>query len=227
MAKRYPSRKRHYPMRRFGLLQSMRRKGRFRSRHASRNTRDLYLFKRISPGCTNALTSLQIENIVSNGVTGIAYSLVFSLNQLPNYTEFVALYDQYCIKAVKVLLLPQENVSAVGNAARTTPILLTAYDYNDASAIANEAQILEYETVKMHKFTSIVTRYLSPKPAMAVYKTPLTTGYAAPTRATWIECASPDIQHYGLKIFIPPCDASDQQGWRLYVTYYLSFRDIK
>ena len=102
----------------------------------------VYMYTRYT-GIFNAIT---IENI-----NPTLYGFNFSLNDLPNYTEFTALYDQYKINAVRFTMLPQQtqsiSIGSVNNPIANARVF-SAIDYNDGSAPASVDELREYKTCK-------------------------------------------------------------------------------
>jgi hypothetical protein len=153
---------------------------------------------------------------------------VFRLDDLPNYTEFTSLFDQYRIAKVKLEFIPTFNCSNLYDMQNGNPLvpnIQSAIDYDDIS-LANEDAILQYQTRVLTRGEQIHTRTLKPKPQIAAYNSALAFGYASAATNPWIDTSSPDVPHYGLKVYIDPVTLNETSTWlyRVIATYWLEVR---
>lgn len=148
-------------------------------------------------------------------------AIQFTLNQLPNYTEFAQLYDQYKIKGVKVKLVPKYNSVDISSPGSTQ--LLTVLDYDDANAPTAVNDLLQYQNMKMTTSNRIHSRYLVPRCNTEVSNA--TLGAASAPKVQWIDCGYPTVLHHGIKygVIAPAQDTK----FDLYVTYYLAFKNVR
>lgn len=144
----------------------------------------------------------------------------FQLADVPNHTEFTALYDQYCIKGVKMEFIPRFNVANLGD---TIPELFSIVDY-DGSAPSTEPGFLQYQNLKMTRGTQIHKRYLKPAVLPQVFQG-VTTGYSI-KKNQWIDSADDALPHYGVSTWLPTSGANNP-SWDLKVTYYLAFKNVR
>lgn len=189
-------------------------------------SRRVYKFIRTSQGVYDSVSSAVILNMNASSAGTTYYSFMFRLSDIPNYTEFTNLYDQYRITGVSVKFFPQQDSANTGISNATTAIIHTAADYNDATAITTEQDILQYQTLRTHRFDTIFHYYLKPRVATAIYNNVATTGYAQ-SGHPWIDVSSPSAPFYGLKVVVPTVSASSLSGWRLYATFYIECRDVR
>lgn len=165
-----------------------------------------------------ARTDLDISNSIFT-LTG--YN--FSLNDLPNYTEFTALYDMYKINAVKISFIPQmtQNISlgAINNAYASTRFL-SAIDYNDGSAPSSSDDIREYQSCKITPILRTHTRFIR-KPKILD-----SSGYSI---SPWLSTASPAVDYFGLKVAVEPMNSTSTETMTYTVEckYYLAFKNVK
>lgn len=94
---------------------------------------------------------------------------VFSLDQLPNYSDFTNLYDFYKIKGIKISFIPTANVTLGTNTATNGLTLynnriFTVIDYNDAGVPTSIDELREYKNCKWSPYNRIHKRYFSPNP---------------------------------------------------------------
>lgn len=222
------------PLRRFRPRRRLRRRPRnmIRRRPVMRRTRApqrmmAHWFKRT---CKLGNISASISGGVPSGIAS-AYS--FSLSQLPSFTEFTNLYDQYKITGAKMsfvpgateaLYSPLSGVASQHGYNRFHSVI----DYDDSTPPISEDQMLQYQSVKTTNGLRTHTRYLKPKVLREVYRSALTTGYN-PTASQWIDTVQNDVPHYGLKVW---CDAPFSSTnasitYTVYLTLYFGCKNVR
>jgi len=142
------------------------------------------------------------------------------LSNLNNSAAFVALYDQYKILALRYTFIPRTNV--VSGTAYNPP-LYTIIDYDDTAVLGTVAAMTARDTCSVTQVYESVQRTFRPHIAVAAYSGTFTSYKNEP--ADWIDCASPNVQHYGLKTFIYSC-ATPAPVWDVEVEYFLEFRNV-
>lgn len=154
----------------------------------------------------------------------------FFLSQLPNYTEFTNLYNEYKIARVKVKFIYSANNQPVTTLANITalPTIYTAVDTNDSVAPTAVSDLLQYKTFKAHRADKPFSVYFKPNYAVAAYSGAFTS-YAA--SAGWIDTSSVNVKHYGLKWIIDPMFYSTGTNvtgrLQTILTYYIKCRGVK
>lgn len=162
----------------------------------------------------------------AGGVTLGAYT--FKLSDLPNYTEFTSLYDQYKINKVQVTFIPKIN-GAMLNAGAQLPVIHSMIDSSDATPPATLAEMMENEDVKSTRGNQLHKRYFTPKCQTKLYEGIGTDGYAVSRRNPFISTDDPAVPHYALKW----CIENPVSGGDIYwycdvkVKYYLSMREVQ
>lgn len=135
----------------------------------------------------------------------------FKFNELINYTEFTSLYDQYKITYVKIKMFyrftSSEDVRGVTapaggvsqNTAPQLPRLFYYVDYDDDTSPATVNEIRENSKCVIRQFQmgKPITIRIRPRTAGLIFNG-LTSAYDI-GRRSWINCAYPDVPHYGLK----------------------------
>lgn len=152
-------------------------------------------------------------------VSGDNLQMVFSLSSFdiylngaltstqnpPGYSEFTALFDEWCIEKVELFALPTfcSNDIATGTSAAQLPWIVYAED-NDDAADTPCRNLQQVAGAKYTQLTSIGQQpkplcVLHPKPAMAAYRSATSFAYSRPSGRTWIDCANSTTPHYGFK----------------------------
>lgn len=146
------------------------------------NPNQVYTFER----------SWQIGTVqLSNAPLDTFGSVFTQLDDLPGYTEFTALFDLYRFEKLQVDFIPTQQTSYSGN-------LITCIDYNDASVPVSIANLMQYQTAQQNAAGSTVRRVFTPRIDLAAYSGSAFTSYAT-AALQWIDTASPDVIHYGIK----------------------------
>lgn len=185
----------------------------YRKRFSKKSSQRVYRFTRhcdISPSL--------LSNI--NPTFG---SINFSLNDLPNYTEFTSLYDMYKINAVTVTFIPQmtENVSAVTlNNPYANTRFYSCIDYNDNSPPTTIDEVRQYQNCKVTSILRMHKRY--------IYK-PKVLDAGGYTFSPWISTAFPSNNYYGLKYAVESTQATGALTFefKIEAKFYMSFKIVK
>lgn len=147
----------------------------------------------------------------------------FSLNDVPNYTEFTNLYDMYKINGVKLTFIPQQDantsLSPVNNAIANARFF-SAIDYNDANPPASVDELREYKTAKWTSILRPHVRYIH-KPKIFD-----TSGYSI---SPWMATTSPSVNYFGLKVAIEPTEATITTTftYKIEAKFYMEFKNVK
>lgn len=219
----YRPRRRRAPIRRRKVY---RRKNRRMTRRPT-----VYSFKRI----VNLGTMSAVNNAGAPTALNAAYS--FKLSDLPNNTEFTSLYDQYCIKGIKISAVCtfSEAVNAASGGNNTTAVqgfqrLLSVIDYDDATALGGESVALQYQNCKITGPLKQHSRYFKPAVNQEINEG-LTSAAIGVKKNQWIDCNFPNVPHFGVKFFqnAPFVSGAGSANctWTLYGTYYVQFKNVR
>jgi len=161
--------------------------------------------------------------------TNYAYS--FQLSDLPNYTEFTNLFDQFKITSITAKFIYSQSQASTVVPASTpaySPMLYQVIDYNDATALSIPENYLQYQNCYVGNLIKTRSVEFQPKISIATY-TGAFTGYG--NTAMWIDTASSGTQHYGLKFYIEPLTSGTGSNLIGYLTivlrYNLQFRQVR
>lgn len=151
------------------------------------------------------------------------FGLQFDLAQLPSYTEFSALYDEYKIEKVVLNFLCQSVTNyTYTNQARS--YMLFVKDYDDASAPGSAAELLQRDNLIIKNGHSSFKITVYPKVARALYNG-VSTAYQS--GSGYIDLTYPDVPHYGLKYMIAQTQTTNNTYFQCFVTYHLKFRGVR
>lgn len=167
-----------------------------------------------------------------NPVPGdVAYgALSFALDQLPAWSEFAALFDQYRIEKIDLVFSARlDSSSFSANPSQSySPRLFTLVD-NDDTTVPTGADDLRQSArcqFALCKPDEFVKRSFVPKVLGAIYNSVTSTGYAL-SNSTWLDMASPSLPHYGMKFAVENLSQIAGQSIQVEVSYHLAFRDTR
>jgi len=174
-----------------------------------------------------------------NAITWGTLTCNFKLEDCVNYTEFTNLYDQYKIVGVKLKLIPYQTdatTAAAPSSLAGQPSFLihSVIDYDDNTAVsASNTGADAMRQYPSYRCSNIYarhgkpwSRYLRPKIAREVYRTPVLTGYES-AKMPWLDSDYADVSAYGLKLLFEVVSggAAAQLMFKAEVTYYLRFKN--
>jgi hypothetical protein len=151
------------------------------------------------------------------------YTILFSLDQVPGYTELTALFDLYKIDAVRVSFSPMFNFQAtIALASVITGLLYTVINTNNNTTTTMTA-MEEDSTLRRTNFDKSVSRSFRPCFLQETYK-PTTSAYR-PGRG-YIARDYPTVPHYCLKYGILGGVGGQTalSVWKVSTEFFLSFK---
>lgn len=186
------------------------------ARAGMRNTKNgIYSFQRVA----------QIGDVTSSTVD-VFGAFSFQLDDIPNYTEFAALYDQYKITGIKLMFIPDQTVSDSTGSVLTTANFIHVVDFDDETVPTSTNQLFEYQNVKINNFNRTVIRYFKPSMATGIYNgSAIVTG--GNRKAGWIDTSVVTIPHYGFKYAMTASTASRLQTFRVYAKFYIKCKNVR
>jgi len=147
--------------------------------------------------------------------------LYFVFSNISGYSNFATVFDQYRLRAVSVTLSPR--AIPVSSPTDIQPRLWTCFDYDDANAI-NRAMIEQYDSCVLSPPGTGVTRTIVPRMAVAAYSGSFTS--YANVADMWLDIASPNVQHYGVK-FVIEAGVAGQTNLVMYALSYTAFWEFR
>lgn len=162
--------------------------------------------------------------------TGAGYSKVFELDQLPGYTDFTTLFDQYRFVRIDFKLIPRNNVQSftqsISAATSVFPNISVWFDPDDATNPLAVGESLEVENALHVNGFHDIEGHFKPQAAIAAYGGAFTQFAAFDG---WCDCTSDDTQWYSLKAWVSPGGAAQTefQYWDAYFTSHVEFRKVR
>lgn len=201
---------------------------------------------RVQPNNTGEGTSQPIT--VSSASTpgpnlmgfSFAGSVQFMLTDLPAVSDFTSLFDHYTIEQVDVEVDCLQNTAQLqygGNSGSCMPSIIYVPDFDDAALPATGAALAEYQRAKTWTFKGSgkpLKFSIKPRTALTVYRTGVTSAYAAGPESTSLNLAYNDVPHYGIKFWLDNVMPDGNSGtggsgtvFRVKMKYHLKFLDPK
>lgn len=162
---------------------------------------------------------------ITPGAAAFGQAIDFQLNRVPNYTEFTGLYDQYCIKGVKVTLIPRFTELSLG--AAQIGNVWSVLDYDDNATPATVSQLLQYQNLKRTQMNKIHSRYLKPAISQATFAPAGVVAYTV-AKNKWIDVTYDTTTHFGVKLWFDGIPAASSPViFDATVKYYLAFKNVR
>jgi len=139
--------------------------------------------------------TLAPQSLLTTSTTVPTYfGLSFLVNSLDNFTSLAAVYDQYYITLIECQVVP--DVSEVTISTSAVGSYVTAVDLDDAAVPTSYSNAASYaSSISSNQTVGHYHRW-APQFAVATYSGAFTSYGVS---KGWIDCASPSVQHYGLK----------------------------
>lgn len=221
------------PIPRRGRTRS-RASGKFRRSRSSTRSRSALGRSRprnaVQTGYLKTRQKIWRQETLDAGSSATPFNFVFKLADIPQSAEFVRLFDSYRINNITISAAPMTNSSLTINPAYK---MLWAVDLDDDNA-PTLGSMLQRSNVHIKTVTSggsnpqVFYMKCRPRYLTEIYKTALSTGYGQGARKQWLDCADPEIPHYGIKVLF---DTNPQLGsdvvWQFFVNYDIEFKSLR
>lgn len=150
------------------------------------------------------------------------YSFAFNLAQVPDSAEFTSLYDAYIIDQVDMRFV------LTANADNAYPVLLAALDYDDASAMSSQNEILTRQGAMVMPFSATVREHtvsVKPRVAMTAFRSGVSSAYGWGAPNQLIDIALTDVPYYGIRTWFTNYNTTDTPGAviRVFIKYHMRF----
>lgn len=171
----------------------------------------------------------------ASGTTATYGAYTFQLPEVHNWaTDFQGAYDQFRIKAVKVMFIPSSNVTSFethDDADQKTAFysrLFTVFDPNDKNVPGSLNELREYATCKWSPNNVIHKRFIYPRVLTTVNEGSGTYGTMQTKGSPWINMVSNSTEYFGIKYAMEhPALSNSHTLYVVECKYYLQFRNAK
>lgn len=155
--------------------------------------------------------------------------LYFTFGAMDSVSEFTTLFDQYRMNKIVVKFIPNFTGSDLnpGTTALSLPNVHSVIDYDSAADPATLADLLQYNTYRLHKRASCFTRKWTP--GMLLDGDSAGTATASVLKfKQWVDMAYTSVRFYGLRTWIEAAGATVTSAkYQIYVTYYFSCKGLR
>lgn len=225
-------------------------------RRNSRRTKRRIFRARRSLGSNNTHMFKRVADLgtLTMGGTGITLkALSFNFAQLPDHSEFLAIYDMYRINKIKVTLVPNWTqmdagfVPTSGNWAfnnsqffgQGMPNVHSVIDYDNVGMAGYDVtDLMQYTTYKRTRGHQEHTRYFTPAIQMGS-QVAVNSGTASTATVQkfkpWLDFQT-DVPHYGVKLIVDEFSHIYANGtdvpnpnlfYRIYATFYFQCKGVR
>jgi len=165
--------------------------------------------------------SIQLSaNITGSASSDTFGALSFHLDQLPAYTEFQTLFDQYKISGVSLRFIPQSTSVEIAS-GDSANVFVYCPDYDDQGAPTTAAALYQRQSTKfIYSAHKTFKMFLRPNTLVSVEN-----GFGPGSRRQWVSTNDASVTYYGFKWCMR--QATIPQHIDVYATYYLKFKNVK
>lgn len=149
---------------------------------------------------------------------GVGLAYVFTLNSLPNSSDFVNLFDSYAIDRIDIALLAGTAVLQVYGAP----------DYDDSVAPVGVADLIERQNVMVRSLNVAATQQFRASIVPRVHMpSAFGTGTIMAPAGQRLDSADASTPHYGYKFWIQPSSGTPSLAPTLVFTYHMRMWSAK
>jgi len=165
--------------------------------------------------------------VTSTSTASGLYGFVFQLSEIPDYTSFTNIFDQFKLDLVEVSIRPLTLPSAPGTAIAYADMWL-AVDYDDGSSPASVAVVQNYSNSIIVSPGKIANIKLHPTVNTVVNNNFTSTlANSGGVQRIWINTLNSDMAWNGIKIAVTQSTSTNLTAWRVLCRYHLSFRSSR
>jgi hypothetical protein len=185
---------------------------------------DAMILPKVGSSICRTLKSSNVENWLTQSATVPVFTATrfIAANLATDFASLAAVFDQYRIVGVEIKLIPHINSTTGSAATAMSGQLYTVIDYDDATNLMAISALEAYDNCVSAPAYQVVRRCFAPRIALAAYSGAFTS--FANEEAGWIDCASGNVEHYGLKVGTDPGTTGALQSWDLQIKAVIEFR---
>lgn len=144
---------------------------------------------------------VNLGSIVSTGLNQPTLtSFAFQFSNVPNVSEYTALFDQYKISYVKLMFKLNQDPSTQTSVNSFYPTMYYCVDHDDAVPPSSIDDLRQHGRTKMavlRPYKYVVVK-IKPSVLLEMFRSAGNTT-VTPKWNQWVDMAHPDTYHYGLK----------------------------
>lgn len=167
--------------------------------------------------------STYIGTITASNTVATYGAFSFKLSDLPDYTEFTNLFDEYMIYSIRLFFRPNA-ITSVESTSYNDPWFIYAVDKDDSSAPTTYDTLMQYPGVRITSALRRHTIRFRPRFSIEIYNG-VTSAYGS--RVGYIDCANTAVPHYGFKYGIDKVNTANSVIYGLWATYTCYFRGLR
>jgi len=182
-------------------------------------------------GGSNLFTiSFTLSNVVITWGSGAT----ISTSPLTNYAEYQNLFDSYRISAVEVTMMFNNNFSNTATNTTCLPQFGVAADYDDGIQ-TGWTSLAQYDNFQVLQFGLPSKKVIRIKPIVSTSVENQAGAFvpANGSRTQWLDCASSNIQYFGLKYawdnpMVGAASNAQNEGYiTFHCKYFLEFKGTR
>jgi hypothetical protein len=155
--------------------------------------RDNIVYKTVQSGSLGIIATSS-TSVVAN------FTKNWSSADINQFSQFAAVFDQYRFTMIEIWLTPSGPACAPSYLNTTGGRMYSVTDYDDSNNLSSSNNALQYQNVLVTSFTDGHYRRFTPHIAVAAYGGAF--NQFKNEVADWIDCASTNLQHYGVKFLV-------------------------
>lgn len=148
-------------------------------------------------------------------------SITVSFAQVDQVSALSAVFDQYKILEVECFITPKTSADI---ASSRNAQYVTVLDFDDSTNLTSFASAGDYVSAVFAPQTNGTVRRFVPRVAQALYAPSAFTSFGN-SSPMWIDTASSNVAHYGVKLAALPVTAS--QVFDLQIRMKIAFRSVR
>lgn len=164
---------------------------------------------------------------------GAGFYLQFQPNQLPAWSTYAALYEQFYLKKINVRIEPTFNgslmVDSVAGAILYIQNIHSTIDQLNLTPPTNGSQLINDSTYKRTRNIKVHSRTFYPKMQMDINESVIDTDTTLINK--WMSTTNTaDAYYYGLRVYIDPVSSvvlPSNVRYNVFVTYTMGFKGLK
>jgi len=158
-------------------------------------------------------------NLVTSTTINTFRSYVFAAADIGDFTGLSGVFDQYRLDRVDLRFVP--NITETLSSAPLSGKVYSVIDFDDSNALTSASQASEYSNCMVWEPVDPIQISLVPHFAYGAYGTSLFSSFAN-SKPNWIDAASGNVEHYGVKLAITPTTTA--VTYTVQLRYHISFR---